>query len=111
MASEPSRDEQTVTPEGESIQRLPEGVIFRDAVTHVDARGTVTELFDQRWDWHEDPLVFTYAFTIKPGMIKGWGSFPMAGGPPPPAYPPISTCGNSSSRSQSVARRAAPVRP
>jgi dTDP-4-dehydrorhamnose 3,5-epimerase len=73
VVSEPSREEQTVTPEGESVQRLPEGVTFRDAVTHVDARGTVTELFNQRWDWHKDPLVFTYAFTIKPGMIKGWG--------------------------------------
>ena len=59
MASEPSRDEQTVTPEGESVQRLPEGVTFRDAVTHIDARGTVTELFDQRWNWHKDPLAFT----------------------------------------------------
>jgi dTDP-4-dehydrorhamnose 3,5-epimerase len=59
-------------PEGESVQRLPEGVTFRDAVTHIDDRGTVTELFDQRWGWHKDPLVFTYAFTIRPGMIKGW---------------------------------------
>ena len=73
MVTEPSRDKQTVTPEGEGVQRLPEGVTFRDAVTHVDARGTVTELFDPRWGWHEDPLVFAYAFTIKPGMIKGWG--------------------------------------
>jgi hypothetical protein len=73
MASDPSSDEQTVTPEGESVQRVPEGVTFRDAVTHIDDRGTVTELFDQRWGWHKDPLVFTYAFTIRPGMIKGWG--------------------------------------
>jgi len=38
---------------------LPEGVTFRDEVTHIDARGTVTELFDQRWNWHKDPLAFT----------------------------------------------------
>ena len=50
MVRESSRDKLTVTPEGESVQRLPEGVTFRDAVTHVDARGTVTELFDSRWD-------------------------------------------------------------
>ena len=42
------------TPEVEGVQRLPVGVTFRDSVTHVDARGTVTELFDPRWGWHED---------------------------------------------------------
>jgi len=39
---------------------LLEGITFRDEVTHIeDARGTVTELFDQRWSWHKDPLAFT----------------------------------------------------
>ncbi len=33
MVSEPFRDEQTVSPEGESVERLPDGVTFRDAVT------------------------------------------------------------------------------
>jgi hypothetical protein len=65
---------------------LPEGVTFRDAVTHIDARGTVTELFDQRWNWHKDPLVFTYAFTKKPGMIKGWGR-PVRIQAPPGGHP------------------------
>ena len=45
----------------------------RDAVTHLDERGSVVELFDPRWRWHPDPLVFPYSFTIRPGMIKGWG--------------------------------------
>ena len=44
---------------GTSVQRLLEGVTFRDEVTHIDAHGTVTELFDQRWNWHKDPLAFT----------------------------------------------------
>ena len=30
-------------------------------------------MFDPRWQWHTDPLVFVYTFTIRPGMIKGWG--------------------------------------
>ncbi len=25
------------------------------------------------WGWHADPLVFSYCFTVRPGMIKGWG--------------------------------------
>lgn len=40
--------------------------------THVDERGSVVELFDPRWGWHPDPLVFVYSFTIRPGA-KGWG--------------------------------------
>lgn len=69
----PVRDQQTVTPQGEPIQRLPAGVMFHDVATHVDERGSVVELFDPRWGWHPDPLVFSYCFTIRPGMIKGWG--------------------------------------
>jgi len=67
------QDVQTVTPEGEIVERLPAGVTFHDVVTHVDGRGSVVELFDPRWRWHSDPLVFSYCFTVRPGMIKGWG--------------------------------------
>jgi dTDP-4-dehydrorhamnose 3,5-epimerase len=69
----PVKDTQTVMPTGESVQAVPFGVTFRDAVTHVDDRGAVCELFDPRWGWHKDPLVFAYSFTVRPGMIKGWG--------------------------------------
>jgi dTDP-4-dehydrorhamnose 3,5-epimerase len=71
--SEAVRDSQTATADGERVAGLPAGVTFRDAVTHVDDRGTVCEVFDPRWAWHPDPLVFVYTFTIRPGMIKGWG--------------------------------------
>ena len=67
------RDPQTVTPEGELLAPLPEGVTFHEVTTHVDDRGTVCELYDERWDWHPDPLVFAYTFTIRPGKVKGWG--------------------------------------
>ena len=69
----PQQDAQTVTPQGESVQKLPAGVTFHDVTTHSDERGSVVELFDPRWDWHGAPLVFSYSFTIRPGMIKGWG--------------------------------------
>ena len=71
--STPVQDKQTVTPGGESIEKLPAGVTFHDVPTHVDERGVVFELFDPRWGWHPDPLVFVYTFTIRPGIIKGWG--------------------------------------
>ena len=66
------RDEQTVTRDGESVEQLPHGVTFKECVTHIDERGSVCELFDTRWDWHPDPLCFSYLFTLRPGMIKGW---------------------------------------
>jgi dTDP-4-dehydrorhamnose 3,5-epimerase len=71
--SGPPRDIATVTAEGQNLQAVPEGVSFRDAVTHVDDRGSVCELFDSRWDWSDAPLVFSYCFTLRPGAVKGWG--------------------------------------
>jgi dTDP-4-dehydrorhamnose 3,5-epimerase len=68
----PVRDRQTVTPQGDSLQPLPHGVTFRDAPTHVDARGSVCEIFDPRWGWHPDPLLFVYTWTLRPGWVKGW---------------------------------------
>jgi dTDP-4-dehydrorhamnose 3,5-epimerase len=57
----------------EQIVPLPFGASFHESVRHNDDRGSVTELYDPRWDWHPDPLVFCYMFTIRPQMAKGWG--------------------------------------
>lgn len=66
------RELQTVTPAGERLMRLPAGVLVRDLITHTDERGTVCELYDERWGVSPDPLVFAYMFTIRTGMSKGW---------------------------------------
>jgi dTDP-4-dehydrorhamnose 3,5-epimerase len=66
------RDEQMVTSQGEPAGSLTEGVQIRRLPTHADARGSVFELFDSRWNWHPDPVVFAYCFTIRPGVVKGW---------------------------------------
>ncbi|WP_245409477.1 dTDP-4-dehydrorhamnose 3,5-epimerase family protein [Methyloceanibacter sp. wino2] len=66
------KDSQMVTPQGASLGKRVHGVNFRDVPTHIDARGSVVEMFDPRWNWHPDPLVFAYSFTIKPGYAKGW---------------------------------------
>jgi dTDP-4-dehydrorhamnose 3,5-epimerase len=71
-ARAPIPDRQTVTPAGEPIAQLVDGVTIRDIVTHTDERGTLFELFDARWGWHPEPLVYAYAVTIRPGVIKGW---------------------------------------
>lgn len=66
------RDAATVSTEGVPLQRLTHGVKKRRLVTHTDSRGTVTELFDPRWADQQEPLVFSYTFTIRPGVVKGW---------------------------------------
>ena len=70
---EPVRDRATVNADGAPLARVPHGVTFRDSPTQLDVRGSVTEMYDLRWNWHPDPLVFVYCFTIRPGLIKGWG--------------------------------------
>jgi len=67
------QDRQTVNSAGESLQRLPAGVGLRDVPIQIDERGSVREMFDVRWNWSPDPIVFVYVFTVRPGMIKGWG--------------------------------------
>lgn len=66
------RDRQMATPEGQPVRRLTEGVRIRPLPVQIDRRGSVLELFDLRWAWHPDPLVFAYCFTIRPGIVKGW---------------------------------------
>ncbi len=62
-----------MTSSGEPLGAMIEGVSIRDAVAHVDERGSVVEIYDSRWGWHPDPLVFAHCFTLRPGYVKGWG--------------------------------------
>lgn len=73
MENFPKQDPALVTATGEPLAVLPHGVTFRRAPTHIDARGSVCEMYDPRWGWHSAALVFVYMFTLRPGMVKGWG--------------------------------------
>jgi dTDP-4-dehydrorhamnose 3,5-epimerase len=66
------QDRQTVTPQGESLEPLPAGVSFYHLPIQIDERGSVRELFDLRWGWNGEPLVYVYCFSLRPGVIKGW---------------------------------------
>lgn len=66
------RDVQTVTPDGESTQKLINGLAIRPAKTIADDRGTICEMYSADWGYHPDPLVYVYQITIRPGAIKGW---------------------------------------
>jgi dTDP-4-dehydrorhamnose 3,5-epimerase len=66
------RRAQSVTPDGQRIEPLIGGVKVRHAVTQTDARGTVCEVYDPRWNFTGDPLIYVYQITIRPGVTKGW---------------------------------------
>ena len=72
LLNQATQDKPTVSPDGKPLRTLIDGVSIRPLPTHVDSRGTVTELFDKRWNFTPDPMVFSYAFTIRPGVVKGW---------------------------------------
>ncbi|HKX47041.1 MAG TPA: dTDP-4-dehydrorhamnose 3,5-epimerase family protein [Gaiellaceae bacterium] len=66
------RDQPTVATDGTSLQELIVGVEVRRTPTHADERGTLCEIYDLRWGFMEDPLVYAYLVTIRPGQIRGW---------------------------------------
>ncbi len=72
MSTAPTKRPQSVTPDGEYVAPTIEGVRVRPATTHPDPRGTVCEIFDATGDFSDEPLVYVYEFTIRPGVVKGW---------------------------------------
>ena len=63
---------QTVTPDGNRVMTLIAGVKIRYLITQVDERGTLTEIYNPDWEFHTDPLLYVYQFTIRPNKVKGW---------------------------------------
>jgi dTDP-4-dehydrorhamnose 3,5-epimerase len=66
------KDGPSVTPDGRSREEPIAGVDVRHARTHADERGTLTEIYDLRWGFTDDPLVYAYHVTIQPGQVRGW---------------------------------------
>ncbi len=62
------RDRQTTDAARDLVVPLPDGASFHDSVCLQDDRGSLTELYDPRWDWHDEPLVYCYMATIRPGI-------------------------------------------
>src|SRR5437870_13917834 len=60
----PKQDVQTVTPEGEPVQRLIEGVIIIRAVTHPDERGMLCAISSLALTVNPAPIVYRYQFAI-----------------------------------------------
>lgn len=67
------RAEQTVGRNGAELGPPIDGVELVRLTSHVDHRGSLTQLIDARLPFWSDPIVYGYEVTIRPGRIKGWG--------------------------------------
>jgi dTDP-4-dehydrorhamnose 3,5-epimerase len=67
-----AKDAQSVTCEGEPVGPSIDGVLVRHAVTHADERGKLTEIFDARWGFSDEPVTYAYFFTLRPERAHGW---------------------------------------
>jgi dTDP-4-dehydrorhamnose 3,5-epimerase len=65
-------DQQTVTASGQRTLELIDGVRVREAVTQIDERGTLCEIYDPAWGFSDAPLVYVYQTTVRPQTAKGW---------------------------------------
>lgn len=70
-AAEP--DAPSVGAAGNRIGWELEGVAYERLAPHVDHRGSLTEVLDFSRPFWDEPVVYAYCFTIRPGRIKGWG--------------------------------------
>lgn len=70
---EAPQDEQTVDSQGRPVAPGIEGVVVVQRRWHADHRGRLAEVVDAEHPFWEDPVVYSYCFTIAPGRIKGWG--------------------------------------
>ena len=73
VAAAAERDEPTVTRAGEALPAPIEGVIVERVQVHADNRGALMPFMDIRKDFWQAPVLYAYCFTIRAGVIKGWG--------------------------------------
>jgi dTDP-4-dehydrorhamnose 3,5-epimerase len=41
-------------------------------VTQTDERGSLCEVYDERWGFTEEPVVYVYTVNVPPGQKRGW---------------------------------------
>jgi dTDP-4-dehydrorhamnose 3,5-epimerase len=71
-----TKDELAVSPHGVKDSAggaKIEGVEVERVLPFSDHRGTLSEVVDLERHFWREPIVYSYAITIRPGRIKGWG--------------------------------------
>ena len=67
------KDEQTVDAKGRRVTAGIDGVQYVRLVSLVDHRGELTEIVNFANSFWDEPVEYSYCFTIRPGRIKAWG--------------------------------------
>jgi len=65
-------DAPTVDAHGQPLTTGIEGVRYVRLTPQVDHRGSLTEVVNFDNDFWDEPIVYSYCFTIRPGRIKAW---------------------------------------
>lgn len=73
VAAAAHKDEPTVTRDGRARPAAVDGVVVERTAMHADNRGALIPFIDARKPFWSEPVVYAYCFTIRPGVIKGWG--------------------------------------
>lgn len=73
VTPEGARDAPSVEAAGRLLPATIEGVIYARLAPLVDHRGSLVEVVDFDHSFWDEPVVYAYCFTIRPGRIKGWG--------------------------------------
>ncbi|AWL07900.1 dTDP-4-dehydrorhamnose 3,5-epimerase [Aquirufa nivalisilvae] len=66
------KDKQLISLEGKVLQDEIEGLIIHRTPPIEDERGEVVEVYRPSWNISSEPMVYAYAATIRPQVIKGW---------------------------------------
>ena len=67
------RDVPTVDAQGQRLTTGIEGVRYVRLTSQIDDRGSLTEVVNFDNDFWDEPVVYSYCVTIRPGRIKAWG--------------------------------------
>jgi dTDP-4-dehydrorhamnose 3,5-epimerase len=67
------KDQPTVDAAGRRLTAGIEGVKYVRLVPQVDHRGSLTEVVNFDNPFWDEPIVYSYCFTIQPGRVKAWG--------------------------------------
>lgn len=66
------QDPQTVTPSGQKVQPLIDGLIIRHCPPLEDHRGELIEVFNPDWAFDDAPLVYAYQVVLRPRSVRAW---------------------------------------
>jgi dTDP-4-dehydrorhamnose 3,5-epimerase len=69
---EGAADQPTVGADGRRLGGI-DGVVAALLSPHVDHRGSLFEIVNFDHSFWQEPVVYVYGVTIRPGRIKGWG--------------------------------------